>query len=62
MANLSKEAIKSLGSAVGLELTEPLLTEVGYNLNALRELIDEVDVPGLEQVEPLPIILPRERS
>jgi hypothetical protein len=62
MADLSKDEIKSLGRAVGLELEEPLLTEVGYNLNALRELIDEVKVPELEQIEPLPIIPPHERS
>jgi hypothetical protein len=62
MADLSKEEIKSLGRAVGLELTEPLLTEVGYNLNALRDLIDDVNAPGLDQIEPLPIIPPHERS
>jgi hypothetical protein len=62
MADLSKAEIKSLGRAVGLELEEPLLTEVAYNLNALRELIDAVHPPELEQVEPLPIIPPPERS
>ena len=62
MADLSNDEVKSLGRAVGLELTEPLLTEVRYNLNALRELIDEVKAPGLEQIEPMPIILPQERS
>jgi hypothetical protein len=62
MTDLSKEEIKSLGRAVGLELEEPLLTEVGYNLNALRDLIDEVSPPELDQVEPLPIISPYERS
>jgi hypothetical protein len=62
MADLTKEEIKSLGRAVGLELEEPLLTEVGYNLNALRDLIDEVSPPELDQVEPLPIISPDERS
>jgi hypothetical protein len=62
MADLSKAEIKSLGRAVGLELEEPLLTEVTYNLNALRELIDEVNAPELDQVEPLPIIAPHERS
>jgi hypothetical protein len=30
---------------------------VTYNLNALRELIDDVNPLGLDQVEPLPIIL-----
>jgi hypothetical protein len=62
MADLSKADIKSLGQAVGLELEEPLLTEVTYNLNALRELIDDVHPSELDQVEPLPIIPPHERS
>jgi hypothetical protein len=62
MADLSPAEVKSLGRAVGLELEEPLLTEVTYNLNALRELIDDVNPPELDQVEPLPIIPPHERS
>jgi hypothetical protein len=62
MADLSKAEITALGRAAGLELEEPLLTEVAYNLNALRELIDEVNPPELNQIEPLPIILPSERS
>jgi hypothetical protein len=62
MADLSKADIKSLGRAAGLELEEPLLTEVTYNLNALRELIDDVNPPELDQIEPLPIIPPHERS
>jgi hypothetical protein len=62
MTDLSKVDIKSLGRAVGLELEEPLLTEVTYNLNALRELIDNVNPSELDQVEPLPIIPPHERS
>jgi hypothetical protein len=62
MADLSPAEVKSLGQAVGLELEEPLLTEVTYNLNALRELIDDVNPPELDQVEPLPIIPPHERS
>jgi hypothetical protein len=61
MADLSKEDVKSLGHAVGLEIAEPHLTEVTYNLNALRELLESVNPPGLEQVEPLPIIPPHER-
>jgi hypothetical protein len=62
MADLTPNEVKSLGRAVGLELEEPLLTEVAYNLNALRELLDDVNPPELDQVEPLPIILPHERS
>jgi hypothetical protein len=62
MADLSQAEIKSLGRAVGLEIEEPLLTEVAYNLNALRDLVDEAQAPELDQVEPLPIIPPQERS
>jgi len=62
MADLSREEVKSLGRAVGIEIEEPLLTEVTYNLNALRDLLEEVNLPELGQVEPLPIIPPHERS
>jgi len=62
MADLSQDEVKSLGRAVGLDIAEPLLTEVTYNLNALRDLLDSVSPPGLEQLEPLPIIPPHERS
>ena len=58
MADLSKEDIQSLGRAVGLDIQEPELTEVMYSLNALLESLDAINPPGLEEVEPLPIILP----
>jgi hypothetical protein len=61
MGDLSKDEVKSLGRAVGLNIDEPLLTEVTYNLNALRELLDSVNPPGLDQLEPLPIVPPHER-
>jgi hypothetical protein len=62
MADLSNAEVKSLAQAVGLEVEEPLLTEVTYNLNALRELIGGVNPAGLDQVEPLPVIPLHERS
>jgi hypothetical protein len=62
MADLSQDEVKSLGRAVGLDIAEPLLTEVTYNLNALRDLLESVNPPGLDQVEPLPIIPPHERT
>jgi len=62
MADLSQDEVKSLGRAVGLNIDAPLLTEVTYNLNALRELLESVNPPGLDQVEPLPIVPPHERS
>jgi Asp-tRNA(Asn)/Glu-tRNA(Gln) amidotransferase C subunit len=58
MADLTKDEVKALGHAVGLEIQDPELTEVTYSLNALLESLDEINPPGLESVEPLPIILP----
>ena len=57
MADLTKEEVKILGHAVGIEIEEPLLTDVTYNLNAFRDLLeDHLDPPGLDQMEPVPII------
>jgi hypothetical protein len=62
MADLSNAEVKSLARAVGLDIEEPLLTEVAFNLNALRDLMAEVNPENLDQVEPLPIIPIHERS
>jgi len=62
MADLSQDEVQNLARAVGLALDGPLLTEVTHNLNALKDLLESVEIPGLEQVEPLPIIPPHERS
>jgi hypothetical protein len=62
MADLSPDEVKSLGRAVGLTVDAPLLIEVTYNLNALRDLLESVNPPGLDQVEPLPIVPPHERT
>ena len=62
MADLSRDDVKCLGQAVGIDLQEPLLTEVTYNLNALKELLEEVDPDDLGLVEPLPVIPPHQRS
>lgn len=58
MEDLSKDDIRALGRAVGLKIEEPELTEVMYNYNALREALDEINPPGLDDIEPLPIIVP----
>lgn len=58
MADLSKADIQSLARAVGLDIQEPELTEVMHSLNALLESLDAINPPGLDEVEPLPIILP----
>ncbi|MDA1128676.1 MAG: hypothetical protein O2913_08260 [Chloroflexi bacterium] len=58
MADLNKDEIRAMGHAVGLEIEEPELTEVMYSLNALLESLDAINPRGLNDVEPLPIILP----
>ena len=57
-ADLTKDDIRAMGKAVGLEINDPELTEVMYSLNALLESLDAINPPGLNDVEPLPIILP----
>ena len=58
MPDLSNQEVQALGHAVGLYIQDPELTEVAYSLNALLELMAEIDLPGTNAVEPLPIILP----
>ena len=59
MSELSNDEISALAHAVELDIQEPELTEVGYSLNAILEAMSEIDIPGLNDVEPLPIILPQ---
>jgi hypothetical protein len=58
MVDLTKDEVRALGRAVGLEIQDPELTEVTYSLNALLEALDALNPPGLENIEPLPILLP----
>lgn len=58
MSDLTNEEVTALGHAVGLEIPDPELTEVTHSLNALLEALSEINPPGLDAVEPLPIILP----
>ena len=58
MEDLTNVEVKALGRAVGLDIQEPELTEVAHSLNAILELMDEIEIPGVNSVEPLPLILP----
>ena len=58
MQELTKEEVRGLGHAVGLDIQDPELTEVTYSLNVLLEDLDHISPPGLDTVEPLPILLP----
>ena len=60
MTDLSKDDVRAMGKAVGLDIGDQDLAEVTEVLNAIIESIDEINPPGLETVEPLPIILPEE--
>jgi hypothetical protein len=58
MADLTKDEVMALSHAVGLEIQDPELTEVTHSLNGLLGALNEINPPGLDAVEPLPIILP----
>ena len=60
MADLTEEQIKALGVAAGVDIPEKDLAEVSYSLNALLEALEEIEVPGLEDVEPLSVRPPRD--
>ena len=60
MADLTNLEIQALGKSVGLDIQEPQLTEVVHSLNAILELMADIDLPGVNAVEPLPLILPSE--
>ena len=55
--DLTNLEVKALGRAVGLDIQEPELTEVAHGLNAILEMMDGIDLPGINAVEPLPLIL-----
>lgn len=58
MADLADADLLALARAAGVTIPPELLAEVGYSLNGVLEALDNAAVPGLEEVEPLPIILP----
>jgi hypothetical protein len=59
MIDLTTAEVRALGLAVGLEMQDPDLSEVTYSLNALLQALEAINPPELENVEPLPIILPQ---
>jgi len=58
MADLNDAELNALAKAAGIDIPPELQTEVRYSLNALLDALDQIDVPDLDRVEPLPIILP----
>jgi len=62
MLDLTKDEVKTLGHAVGLEIQDPELTEVTFSLNVLLQALDALNPPGLEHIEPLTMFLPEAPS
>ena len=58
MERLTNAEIKAMGRAVGLDIAESELTRVNNGLTAILELMEEIDLPEANLVEPLPLILP----
>ncbi len=62
MSSLTNEEVLAIARAVDLEINEPDLTQVRLSLNAILEAMDQVEIPGLNAQEPLPIIPPQEET
>ena len=62
MADLTETEILTLARAAGITIPPELVAEVGYSLNGVLEALANIDVPGLDEIEPLPIILPAPSS
>ena len=58
MPDLTDEDILTLARAAGVTIPPELVTEVGYSLNGVLEALDRMDIPGLDEIEALPIINP----
>ena len=58
MPDLTDEDIQTLARAAGVTIPQGLVAEVGYSLNGVLEALDNIDIPGLDEIEPLPIIRP----
>lgn len=58
MPDLTDEDIQTLARAAGVTIPPELAAEVGFSLNGVLEALDSMDIPGLDEIEPLPIIRP----
>ena len=58
MPDLTDEDILTLARAAGVTIPPVLVAEVGYSLNGVLEALDRIDIPGLDEIEALPIIHP----
>ena len=59
MPDLTEDDIQTLARVAGVTIPPELVAEVGYSLNGVLEAMENMDIPGLDEIEPLPIILPK---
>lgn len=62
MPDLTDEDILTLARAAGVTIPPELVAEVGYSLNGVLEALDSIEIPGLDEIEALPIIHPNPPS
>ncbi len=58
MNDLTEAEIQALAKAAGVAIPPHLIAEVGYSLNGWLEALENINPPGLDTVEALPIIIP----
>jgi len=56
MDELSSQDIAALAKAVDLEISETDLDQVAISLNAILQLMDEIDIPMSNLVEPVSVV------
>ena len=56
MDELSSQEIAALAKAVDLEISEIDLDQVAMSLNAILQLMDEIDIPMSNLVEPVSVV------
>jgi|TARA_B110000263_G_C14965279_1_gene354507 Asp-tRNA(Asn)/Glu-tRNA(Gln) amidotransferase C subunit len=58
MEDLTHEDIKILAKASNIAIPDELIAEIGYSLNGLLQTLQQINQPRIEEVEPLPIVIP----
>ena len=60
MPELNDDEVISLAMAAGLKIPESELKDVRHTLNSMIEAIENITPENINDIEPLPIILPEE--
>ena len=60
MADLTPRQIRELARSLGLEIAQEDISEVTWRVNALQEVLDRLEHPDLDTVEPIPVFWPKD--